>query len=577
MSRVLLSWWRLSRERGKVLRRREIAFRAWSLWAPRNRRLKASKRVLQAWTRQSTRANYFRQWATAMHVRSHSFLPPSSLDPLLSMSLSVSLSLSLSLSVSLSLSLQGIIASRTYSLRVLHQNLFQPKVLYLCYTLLDRVGHLMLLDCWQRWKTYWKRRYHWKVTKFRYRMRWQHERALLIFQTWKDFVQESLKQKVVNSFTGEGGEGDGGGGGEKKKHGGVLSSSETIPHSTLTSSSSSSSSSSSPPPLPRTLSFKTKTNIAIPPQISRRHGMIRPSTSHDMSTSTSSVTATATTSSSTSSSPASKDHFVLERVGWYTSSHLCDFIQLIEEGRHGDLDSTPSSTEFLICCHALWSRHSQAPPLSLPMSTTLGAAAAGLGAAAAGGEGKGGGGGGGEGTGTGVVNTPTATGRDGIDQGILELTRGRVNEEEISPEIHLQNAIYGMDTHKSIQAILDGVLISPELIENTSVHIGDKYIPLVAVLLSRCVPYLAKRILLNDCKEMVMRCNNPLTALLIGHHISRSIFSLSVSHLSLSLSPLTLLSLTHLSDGNDFESLEENGTHSLMIRVRLHSTLIPYL
>jgi hypothetical protein len=42
-------------------------------------------------------------------------------------------------------------------------------------------------------------------------------------------------------------------------------------------------------------------------------------------------------------------------------------------------------------------------------------------------------------------------------------------------------------------------------------------------LLSRCVPYVAKRILLNDCKEMVMRCNNPLTALMIGHHISRYI------------------------------------------------------
>lgn len=47
---------------------------------------------------------------------------------------------------------QGIIASRTHSLRELRQNLFQPKVLYLCYTLLNRVGHLMLLDCWQRWK-----------------------------------------------------------------------------------------------------------------------------------------------------------------------------------------------------------------------------------------------------------------------------------------------------------------------------------------------------------------------------------------------------------------------------------------
>lgn len=78
-----------------------------------------------------------------------------------------------------------------------------------------------------------------------------------------------------------------------------------------------------------------------------------------------------------------------------------------------------------------------------------------------------------------------------------------------------------MDPSKAITAILEGIDISPELIEKISVYVGDKYIPLVAVLLSRCISYVAKRVLLNDCKEMVLRCNNPLTAMLIGHHISR--------------------------------------------------------
>lgn len=64
----MIAWWRLSRERGKVLRRRETAFRAWAAWAPRNRRLKAAKRILHAWTCQSIRASFFRKWATAMHV-----------------------------------------------------------------------------------------------------------------------------------------------------------------------------------------------------------------------------------------------------------------------------------------------------------------------------------------------------------------------------------------------------------------------------------------------------------------------------------------------------------------------------
>lgn len=104
MSKVLLSWWRLSRERGKILRRRETAFRAWAKWAPRNHRLKASKRVVQAWTRQSIRASFFLRWATAMHVRNFliifflpSFHPPSFLPPhFFAVHLTLSLSLALS-------------------------------------------------------------------------------------------------------------------------------------------------------------------------------------------------------------------------------------------------------------------------------------------------------------------------------------------------------------------------------------------------------------------------------------------------------------------------------------------------
>ena len=75
--KVLLLWWGLSRERGKNLRRRERCFRAWSQWAPRNRRLKAAKRITIAWTHKSCRATFFRLWASAMHVceRGESFLP----------------------------------------------------------------------------------------------------------------------------------------------------------------------------------------------------------------------------------------------------------------------------------------------------------------------------------------------------------------------------------------------------------------------------------------------------------------------------------------------------------------------
>lgn len=100
-------------------------------------------------------------------------------------------------------------------------------------------------------------------------------------------------------------------------------------------------------------------------------------------------------------------------------------------------------------------------------------------------------------------------------------TNNNPESETQTPEEMLQSSLTHMDPTKAIAAILEGIEISPELIEQTCVHIGDKYIPLVVILLSRCVPFIAKRILLNDCKELVLKCNNPLTAMMIGHHISR--------------------------------------------------------
>jgi hypothetical protein len=101
--------------------------------------------------------------------------------------------------------------------------------------------------------------------------------------------------------------------------------------------------------------------------------------------------------------------------------------------------------------------------------------------------------------------------------------------------------------------VIEGVDIPPELIERVAVHVGDRYIPLVAVLLSRSISYVAKRVLLNDCKEMVMRCNNPLTALLIGQHITRSAFFFQDCSVVL--------------DGKSCESQCENGPLSRMTLV----------
>lgn len=195
-------------------------------------------------------------------------------------------------------------------------------------------------------------------------------------------------------------------------------------------------------------SHVSTSSTSVPPQISRRAGLIKVGQTRG----------TLLTATSTSS----KDYFVLERIGWYSGPVFRSLMDLVESGSIGTLDVTPTQSEFELCCHAIWSRHTTPPP-----------------------------------------PTETAT------------------LEETPPAETLQNSLYGMNTTKALEAILDGAVITPELIEQTSVHIGDKYIPLVAVLLSKCIPYVAKRVILNDCKEMVMRCNNPLTALMIGHHITR--------------------------------------------------------
>jgi hypothetical protein len=295
-------------------------------------------------------------------------------------------------------------------------------------------------------------------------MKWQHDRAALIFQTWKEYVAE---KKAKQDQQGQG---------RDRKHGLIIDPLDSFSNSRPPSSPSTSTahlpfSTSSPPNSPPS----SPSQSSFPPQSSRRQGMIRVN-----------QTRGASLISSSSSISESKGQFVLERFGWYTGPHLHELIHLVEEGSAGRLSAAPSMTEFQLCCRTIWSRHSPEEAIS-----------------------------------TSLVSGTTATERASA---ALE------GEEAISPEVALQNAILGMDTNKALQAILDGVSISPALIESTSVHIGDKYIPLVAVLLSRCVPYVAKRILLNDCKEMVMRCNNPLTALLIGHHISRSVnFLLRVS------------------------------------------------
>lgn len=85
----------------------------------------------------------------------------------------------------------------------------------------------------------------------------------------------------------------------------------------------------------------------------------------------------------------------------------------------------------------------------------------------------------------------------------------------------IYKAMIAMDVNKAMEPILDGIVVTPEHIEKLSIAMGDRFVPLVALLLSRCASYVAKRILQGDIKEHVLMCNNPLMCLLLGTHVTR--------------------------------------------------------
>jgi hypothetical protein len=109
-------------------------------------------------------------------------------------------------------------------------------------------------------------------------------------------------------------------------------------------------------------------------------------------------------------------------------------------------------------------------------------------------------------------------------------------DETGAPTLDFEDGIYkamvAMDVTKAMEPILDGVVVTPEHVEKLSVAMGDRFLPLVSLLLSRCASYVAKRILLGDLKEQVLLCNNPLMCLLLGTHVARfvvrSIFNAAI-------------------------------------------------
>lgn len=78
-----------------------------------------------------------------------------------------------------------------------------------------------------------------------------------------------------------------------------------------------------------------------------------------------------------------------------------------------------------------------------------------------------------------------------------------IGDDESADDNSLSRCIVRVDIPGVVNALLNGEQVFPKHLEEVSVCLGDKYVPLVALLLSRCPAYVAKRILKDDTKREV--------------------------------------------------------------------------
>ena len=80
-------------------------------------------------------------------------------------------------------------------LRKLRTRFFDKNVLTVSYILLGRYGHFFLLDTWQRWKLFTKRRRSWKTVMWKFRMAWMDCKMKAVFLGWKYVTAHGIKKR----------------------------------------------------------------------------------------------------------------------------------------------------------------------------------------------------------------------------------------------------------------------------------------------------------------------------------------------------------------------------------------------
>ncbi|RYH15345.1 hypothetical protein EON65_31850, partial [archaeon] len=74
---------------------------------------------------------------------------------------------------------------------------------------------------------------------------------------------------------------------------------------------------------------------------------------------------------------------------------------------------------------------------------------------------------------------------------------------------------------KAVTSVAAGAVAYDSHMRQVLHHIGDHYIPIFTLLLLGSVQYLARRVIKRDQNEIINSCSNPISAFLLGSHLTR--------------------------------------------------------
>ena len=133
LTKMIIAWHGVIRERGAFVRFRNKLFYAWKKWAPHHRQMRVFNDQAEELIRLKKVQRAF--------------------------------------GVMIDLCL-NVIGTRTEKIKALRRNFCDRKVVVCAYALLHKGSHVMMVDCWRRLVFYWKSRRSWKAVNWHFTYEW---------------------------------------------------------------------------------------------------------------------------------------------------------------------------------------------------------------------------------------------------------------------------------------------------------------------------------------------------------------------------------------------------------------------